>query len=172
MRIGLIAAMAENRVIGRGNALPWHISADLRNFRRLTLGKPIVMGRKTFESLGKPLPGRANIVITRNPASRPSFRPGGVTVCHDIDGALAAAREIAGSSGADEIMVIGGAEVYAATLPAADRLYLTLVDAEFDGDAFFPAFDPAAWTEVARDRHEADAPDSPAYSFIVLERAI
>ncbi|HMZ92826.1 MAG TPA: dihydrofolate reductase, partial [Pseudomonadales bacterium] len=137
--IALIAAMANNRVIGRDNQLPWHIAEDLRFFKRMTLGKPLIMGRNTFESLGRPLPGRPHIVISRNP----DYQPAGVERAATLEAAIARATELARASSADEIMVIGGAQVYAAALPYARRIYLTLVDAEVAGDTHFPAIDSA-----------------------------
>ncbi|HMY97914.1 MAG TPA: dihydrofolate reductase, partial [Pseudomonadales bacterium] len=137
--IALIAAMANNRVIGRDNQLPWHIAEDLRFFKRMTLGKPLIMGRNTFESLGRPLPGRPHIVISRNP----DYQPAGVERAATLEAAIARATELAQASSADEIMVIGGAQVYAAALPHAQRIYLTLVDAEVAGDTHFPAIDSA-----------------------------
>ncbi|HEY5790823.1 MAG TPA: dihydrofolate reductase, partial [Gammaproteobacteria bacterium] len=129
MQLALIAALDRNRLIGRDNALPWHLPADLQHFKRLTLGKPVLMGRRTWESLGRPLPGRHNIVLSRDPA----FRAEGATVVGSLDAALEAAGDAA------EAMVIGGAAFYATMLPRARRLYLTEVDGEFDGDAWFPA---------------------------------
>jgi dihydrofolate reductase len=143
IRLAMIAAMSRNRVIGRDNALPWHISADLKHFKRTTLGKPVVMGRKTFESIGRPLPGRTNIVVTR----QKDYRPDGVRVATSTASALALADEVAAADGADEVMVIGGEQLYRSLLPHAERLYLTEVDAEVEGDAFFPELD-ARW-EVA-----------------------
>lgn len=143
VRLAMIAAMSRNRVIGRDNALPWHISVDLKHFKRTTLGKPVVMGRKTFESIGRPLPGRTNIVVTR----QKDYRPDGVRVATSTASALALADEVAAADGADEVMVIGGEQLYRSLLPHAERLYLTEVDAEVEGDAFFPELD-ARW-EVA-----------------------
>lgn len=137
IRLAMIAAMSRNRVIGRDNALPWHISADLKHFKRTTLGKPVVMGRKTFESIGRPLPGRTNIVVTR----QKDYRPDGVRVATSTASALALADEVAAADGADEVMVIGGEQLYRSLLPHAERLYLTEVDAEVEGDAFFPELD-------------------------------
>ncbi|HNK33609.1 MAG TPA: type 3 dihydrofolate reductase, partial [Plasticicumulans sp.] len=141
-----IVAIGRNRVIGAGNALPWRLPDDLAHFKRLTLGKPVLMGRKTWESLGRPLPGRDNLVITRNPG----YHAAGARVFASLDTALAACSD------APEIMLIGGAELYAQTLPICDRLYLTEVDAAPDGDAFFPALDPADWRETAAEPHPAD----------------
>ncbi len=146
-RLALIVAMAKNRVIGRENDMPWHIPEDLRHFKALTLGKPVIMGRKTFDSitarLGKPLPGRMNIVISR---SAPQLPPG-VICCQGLEQALDKARAIAAETGADEIFVIGGAQIYALALPLAERVYLTDIGVEIAGDAFFPALDPALWRE-------------------------
>ena len=164
VRIALIVAMAENRVIGRGGDLPWRISADLKHFKAKTLGKPIVMGRKTFESIGKPLPGRANIVVTRGGASVPD----GVELVGDIDAALEIARERARESGADEIMIIGGAALYEAMLPRADRLYLTEIHEAVSGDTVFPEIDTGEWQEV--EREDRDDIHSAPVSFVTLDR--
>ncbi len=159
-RISLIAAMTHDRVIGIENRLPWKLPADMRWFRRHTLGKPIVMGRKTFESFGaKPLPDRLNIVITRDPG----YRAEGAVVVHSIDQALTAAGE------AEEVMIIGGASFYEQMLPRADRLYLTFVDADIEGDAWFPEFDAAQWQEVYREEHPADEKNPHACRFVILE---
>lgn len=166
MRISLIVAAARNGAIGRGGALPWHLPADLKRFKQLTLGKPILMGRKTFDSIGRPLPGRANIVITRDR----SYAPAGVTVVHGFDDALGKAREAAKQLGADEIVVIGGADIFRLALPVADRLHLTEVHADVRGDTFFPAFDRAEWAETLREDRKSDGADGMAYSFVVLER--
>lgn len=159
--ISLIAAMGRNRVIGQNNTLPWRLPADMRHFRRVTLGKPVLMGRKTFESLGRPLAGRTNIIITRDTTyAAPDCR-----VVHSVDEALMAA------SGSDEIMVLGGADIFAQFLPHAARLYLTCVHGDFDGDAFFPPYDPDAWVETVRTEQAADAENPYACSFLTLERA-
>jgi len=160
MHLALIAALDRNGLIGRDNALPWHLPADLQHFKRTTLGKPIVMGRKTWESLGRPLPGRHNIVLTRDPG----YRAEGATVVTSIDAALAAAGD------ADEVMVIGGAALYATLLPRADRLYLTRIDAAFEGDAWFPEVAPDEWREVAREVHAPDERNPYPYTFVTLER--
>ncbi|NIR60917.1 MAG: type 3 dihydrofolate reductase [Gammaproteobacteria bacterium] len=159
-RISLIVAMDRNDVIGRGNALPWHLPADLRHFRRLTLGKPVIMGRRTHESLGRPLPERTNIVISRDPG----FRAPGCLVARALPEALDAAGAV------PEVMVIGGAEVFEAALPRAARIYLTRVHAEVAGDARFPRLDPAAWREIEREDHPADERNPYPYSFVTLER--
>lgn len=165
MRLSIIVAAAENGVIGRNNALPWHLSEDLQHFKRLTLGKPILMGRKTFESIGRPLPGRTNIVISTNP----DYQPDGVRVVGSLPDALALAESIALIDGAEELMVIGGAQIYAEALPRAQRLYLTRVHAEVEGDAFLPAIDWSQWRETARERHTAVPPNPYDYSFVVYE---
>ncbi len=166
MTVALVAAVAKNRVIGAGGALPWHISADLKRFKQITMGKPVVMGRKTFESIGRPLGGRANIVISANP----DYHLTGVTVVSSFADALKLAQTIAEANEDGEVMVIGGAQVYHDALVRADRLYLTEVDAEYDGDVFFPELPEGQWREVAREDHPA-TDDEPGYSFVVLERA-
>ena len=160
MRISLVAALDRLRAIGRDNDLPWRLPDDLKRFKALTLGKPVLMGRKTWESLGRPLPGRDNLVITRNPG----YHAAGARVFASLDTALAACSDT------PEIMLIGGAELYAQTLPICDRLYLTEVDAAPDGDAFFPALDPADWRETAAEPHPADARHAHAFTWRVMER--
>ena len=160
MRISLIAALADNRVIGHENQLPWRISADLKHIKVVTMGKPIIMGRKTFESIGRPLPGRSNIVISRDE----SFEAEGVVVVHGIEQALEAA------AGCDEVMVIGGANIYQQLLARAGRLYLTEVKAEVVGDAWFPRIDAGEWAELERESHQADENNEFDYDFVVLER--
>jgi dihydrofolate reductase len=160
MLLSLIVAMDANRVIGHENRLPWHLPADLQHFRRITMGKPILMGRRTWESIGRPLPGRTSIVITRDP----SYTAGGCIVVHSVAAALEAAR------GHDEAMLIGGAQLYRQLLPRADRLYITQVDGEFPGDAWFPELDPSEWREVARSVHAPDDRNMHACTFITLER--
>ena len=160
MKLSLIVAMADNHGIGHNNRLPWHLPADLKHFRAITLGKPVLMGRKTWESIGRPLPGRTNIVITRNA----DYLAADCVVVHSLDEALRAA----GSAG--EVMVIGGAELYRQALPQADTLYLTLVHGEFEGDTRFPDWRPDDWRETARIDHGPDDRNPHAYSFITLER--
>jgi dihydrofolate reductase len=160
MKLSLIAAMAENRVIGHENRLPWHLPADLQHFKAITLGKPVLMGRKTWESIGRPLPGRTNIVITRDAG----YVAEGCVVAHSLEEAVREAGEAA------EVMVIGGAQLYRQALPLADTLYLTLVHAEFQGDTRFPDWQPKEWRETARIDHAADDRNPHAYSFITLER--
>ncbi len=151
--------MAENRAIGRDNALPWRLPNDLRHFRRLTMGHPVIMGRKNHESIGKPLFGRTNIVVTR----ARSYQSPGCIVTHSIEEAFAAAGDD------PDVFVIGGAELYAQTLSRAQWLYLTLVLAEVAGDTFFPALNSGKWREFSRERHESDAAHPYPYSFVTLE---
>jgi dihydrofolate reductase len=156
----LVAAVAANGVIGRGGQLPWHLPDDLKHFRAKTLGKPVIMGRRTFESIGKPLPGRRNVIVTRDPA----FRAEGCFVAHDLDAALDAAGP------APEIVVIGGASLYLDFLPRAERIYLTEVHAEVDGDSFFPDLSPVDWSRgQPRAPPPTDAPRD-AFSFVELWR--
>jgi dihydrofolate reductase len=166
MNIALIAAMATNRVIGRNNNLPWHLPNDLKYFKQATMGKPIMMGRKTFESIGRPLPGRTNIVITRDQA----YSAEGIRVVHSIEEALVLAESIALLDGAEELMVIGGEQLYQAVLPRAQRLYLTHVHAEVEGDAWFPVIDFDQWQELGREDFSADGPNPYDYSFVVYSR--
>ena len=158
--VTLIVAVADNGVIGRDNALPWHLPEDLKRFKRLTLGKPILMGRRTFESIGKPLPGRHNIVVTRDP----NYRGEGVTVVHDVGAALAAAGP------APEIMVIGGSELFRALLPQAARVHLTRVHGNIAGDVVWPALDDREWSVVEREVHAADERHAWAMTFEVWEK--
>lgn len=167
MKISLIVAVAENGVIGRNGALPWHVPSDLKTFRRITMGKPVVMGRKTFTSIGKPLPGRDNIIVTRDA----SFSASGTDHAASIDAALDIARRKATERGVDEIMVIGGAEIFALTLPMADRIYLTRIHARPDGDVVFPDPDPGVWREVSRAPVPPDPRDDAAATLLILERA-
>ena len=166
MIFSAIAAMARNRVIGQGNGLPWRLPGDLKFFKAMTLGKPVVMGRKTFQSIGKPLRDRPNIVVTRDSG----FAAEGVHVVRDIDTALDLAATLARETGAEEVMVIGGAEIYAQALPRIDRLYLTEIDAEIAGDAYFPEIEPRAWREAARTNPVLDEASGLSYCFITLHR--
>jgi dihydrofolate reductase len=161
-----IVAVAENGVIGRANGLPWRLKSDLQHFRALTLGRPVLMGRKTFLSIGRPLPKRTNIVVTRDHA----FAAHGVVAAPDIARALAVARSDALRRGADSIAVIGGAEIFRRLLPLARRLELTLVHAHPEGDVVLPDFDRSAWREVSRTEHPAAPGDSASYAFIRYER--
>ncbi|WP_417226969.1 type 3 dihydrofolate reductase [Amphritea sp.] len=166
MNLAIIVAQAENRVIGINNNLPWHLPEDLRYFKRVTMGKPIIMGRKTFESIGRPLPGRTNIVVSRDT----TYQPENVKVVHSLEAAKALAESICMVNGCDEAMVIGGAQIYEQALPLADRLYLTQVHAEVKGDAFFPVFHPGDWAEIGREDFLAAEHNPYDYSFIVLKR--
>jgi dihydrofolate reductase len=163
----LIAAVAENGVIGRGGEMPWRLKSDLQHFRRTTMGKPIVMGRRTYQSLFKPLVGRTTIVVTRDR----DFAAPGVVVAHSLEAALAAARGDALRRGTDTIMLAGGGELYGQTIGAADRLLITLVHARPAGDVTFPPIDPARWREVERTEHAAGAGDSAGFARIEYRRA-
>lgn len=167
MKISLVVAVAENGVIGRGGALPWHVPSDLKTFRRITMGKPVIMGRKTYDSIGKPLQGRDNIVVTRDAG----YSAAGVLPATSIDEALDIARRKAAERGVDEITVIGGAEIFALTIPLADRIYLTRIHARPDGDVTFPEPDPHIWREVSRSPLAPDPRDEAAATLLILERA-
>ena len=167
MQLSMIWAMAENRVIGRDNSLPWRLPNDMRHFMQTTMGRPVIMGRKTFESMKAPLPGRTNIVLTQNP----DWRRDGVQVVATLDEAIELAQSQCLIDGVDEVMVIGGAQIYEMALPQADKLYVTLVHDEPKGDVFFPEFDLAQWKTTADERFEADERHSSAYSIQTLERA-
>lgn len=165
--IALVVAAARNGVIGEHNSLPWKLPSELRRFREITLGHPCLMGRKTWEGLKGPLKGRDNLVLTRGGAIA---REGVLTVRSLAEG-LALGRDLASARGAGWVMVIGGGEVYAQALPLADRLYLTRVDMDVAGDTSFPALDPAAWREVAREPHAPGPGDSCGYTILTLDRA-
>lgn len=162
MRISLIVAIADNGVIGRDNDLPWHLSADLRRFKRLTMGHHLVMGRRTFDSIGRPLPGRQMIVISR---SQPEL-PDGVDLAPSLDAALAHARE----AGDTEVFIAGGAQIYRSALPLAERLYLTRVHRDFPGDVVFPEIDETEWRIVEQEDHPENESNPLAHSFLVLDR--
>lgn len=159
MRISLIVAMGENRVIGGSGHIPWHLPADFKHFKELTMGHPIVMGRKTFESIGRALPGRTNIVVTRDV----DHRRDGVVVVASPEAALAAA---AAAPGADEVFIIGGAEIYKLFLPRAERVYLTKVIGKFDGDVFFPELDEKKWRLAGSEPHAKDEKNPFDYTFL------
>lgn len=161
MLISFVVAMDERRLIGANGRLPWHLPADLKYFRRLTMGKPILMGRGTYEAIGRPLPGRHNIVVTHNSY----YEAPGCTVVHTVAAGLRAAGE------AEEVMVIGGATLFLQLFPQARRIYLTLIREVFTGDTWFPDFDPHGWTEAWREDHGPDPRNPYSYSFIRLERA-
>ena len=171
MKIALIVAMARNGVIGRENELPWHLSGDLRYFKAVTMGKPVIMGRKTWLSIGRPLPGRTNIIVTRQPEWQPQAQGASlpaVKVVRSIAQALQIARQTAAADNVSEVMVMGGAEIYNQTLPCADRLYITEVDAEVAGDAYFPVFDSDEWQET--ERTAGDSGGDYNYDFVIKER--
>ncbi len=162
MLVSIVAAMDRRRLIGRDGALPWRLPADLRRFRALTLGKPVVMGRKTFESIGRVLDGRLNVVLTGDR----SFHRNGAMVCHSLDAGLAACQ------GRDEVMIIGGASIYAQALAHSDRMYLTLIDEVFEGDAYFPRYEPCAWEETEREDHPAGEVAQFGFSYLTLRRLV
>ena len=162
--IVLVVAVADNGVIGRNGAMPWHLPADLRHFKRLTTGKPVIMGRKTFESIGKPLPGRHNIVLTRDAG----WQTEGVTLAPNLAEAIAAAG-LDPRARAGEIMVVGGAQIYAEALPIATRIELTRIHVSPEGDTFFPDPDPRHWREAARIEQPAEG-DAPAHDFLTYVR--
>lgn len=159
-RISIIAALADNRVIGRDNKLPWRLPADLAHFKRITMGKPMLMGRKTWESLPGLLPGRRHIVITRDV----HYQAKGAEIAHSLEAALELVANVA------EVMVVGGANIYAQFIPLAQRMYLTRVHTNATGDAWFPEFDSAQWQETAAEWHAADSTNEHPYSFIILQR--
>lgn len=161
-RLSIICAMDTNRVIGKNNALPWHLPADLGFFKRTTIGKPIIMGRKTFESIGKALPGRQNIVITRDR----NYIASGCDTAFSLDEAMAIAKP------SEEVMLIGGANLYRQTLDRADVMYLTLINHEFSGDAWFPEIDFSQWAQVMREDHDSDEKNQFPYSFVKYVREI
>ena len=160
MRLSIIAAKSANRVIGRNNDLPWRMPADWKRFKSLTMGHHLIMGRKTFESIGQPLPGRSTVVITH----QTGYAPAGVLVAHSIEQALEIAAED------DEVFVAGGAQIYQQLLPRADRLYLTSIHEEFEGDTHFPEFEESDWKLISEDSHEPDEKNPYPYSFLIYER--
>jgi len=159
--------MAENRVIGRENSLPWRLPTDMRHFMSTTLGKPVLMGRKTFESMKSALSGRTNIVLTRDP----DWQRQGVKVVHDLNSGIELAEQQCTIDGQDELMVIGGADIYALTLPIATRLYITHVQASPEGNVFFPEFDMADWQQVSAEQFDADEKHSAAFTIAVYDRS-
>jgi dihydrofolate reductase len=166
VHVALIWAMARNRVIGRDNRLPWRLPRDMQFFVATTMGKPVIMGRRTFESMKAPLAGRTNIVVT----SDTGYRREGVLVAHSLEAALDLAQAQCRADDVEEAMVIGGAEVYRVALPIATRLYVTLIDADVEGDTFFPEIDLDAWREVSREAFPADAGNGLPFSIVVFER--
>jgi dihydrofolate reductase len=172
MTISLIAAMAQNRIIGRDAAdgkpeLPWHLPDDFAYFKQKTSGHAIIMGRKSLDALGKPLPKRTNIVVTRNPG----FRAEGVRVVNTLEAAIEAAQQAEATHTQPELFVIGGAEIYALALPVANRIYLTEIKRDYDGNASFPDFDKTEWAEVSRQPHPVDDRHEAAFDFVVYEKA-
>ncbi|MET0605581.1 MAG: dihydrofolate reductase [Beijerinckiaceae bacterium] len=165
--IVIVAAMGRNRVIGRDNAMPWRMPTDLKRYRRLTMGKPMVMGRKTFLSIGRPLPGRESIVLTRDAGF---VAPDGVHVASSLEAALSLATARAAAMEADEIIIAGGGDIYAQAIDLADRLHITEIDAAPEGDARFPEIDGSRFREVGREAHPAAPPDDHAFSFVDYAR--
>ena len=166
MRLSLIVAMAENRIIGRDGAMPWHISADLRYFKQVTMGAPVIMGRKTFQSIGRALPGRTNIIITRDH----DFTGDGIEVVHDLQAALRKAAALCLVEGREEVFVIGGAQIYELALEQAERIYLTEIHTSPPGDTRFPLLDPDIWKETSREDHGPESEGGPAFSFLILDK--
>jgi dihydrofolate reductase len=183
IKVSAILAMSENRAIGKNNRLPWHIPADLRHFKQTTMGKPVIMGRKSYESLGKPLPGRLNIVVSRKYDNLDGFQPtahfdemeavGPVVkaaekpvLAASIEDAVEIAKQAAQERGLDEIFITGGGEIYKAALPLTERIYMTVIHKDYDGDVFFPELDMSQWQETGAERHEGD----PAFTIKILDR--
>ena len=158
-RVAIVAAVARNGVIGHRNRMPWHLPEDLRRFRQLTLGHAVIMGRRTFESIGKPLAGRNNIVVTRSPV----WTRSGCHAAHSLETALAAVHE------REDAFVIGGAQIYALALPVASRLYISEIERDFEGDAFFPEFDRSRWREVSRESRVLDGAGGFSYHFVAYD---
>jgi dihydrofolate reductase len=161
MKISLIVAMASNRAIGLNNQMPWHLSADLKRFKQITMGHPIIMGRLTFEAIGRPLPGRTNIIVSRNPA----YKQEGCVIVDSVEAAINQACRLA-----DEVFVIGGSTLYEASLPIAGTLYITQINQDFEGDTFFPALDESCWVELEREDVVDDPLVSFSYSFLILQK--
>ena len=166
MKFAIVVAAAKNGIIGKDNRLLWRLKSDLRRFRSLTIGKPVIMGRKTYDSIGKPLPDRTSIVVTRNP----DFEQEGVIVAATIEQAIERAVTVAEKSGVEEIMIAGGSEVYRQMFPQTDRIYMTEVALEPDGDAFFPGIDPLQFRETKRVEHKAGIDDEAAFAFVDYAR--
>ena len=158
-----MVARADNRVIGKDNNLVWHMPADLKYFKETTMGHYAIMGRKTYESVDKPLPGRTNIIVTR----QPDYHRAGCIVVHSVEEAFRLGEE----NGQEEVFILGGSQIYELTIAMADRIYLTEIKAEFEGDSYFPEIDHSKWTEVKREAHEPDEKNPHPYAFVVLERA-
>jgi dihydrofolate reductase len=166
MSLALIVAASENNVIGRDNQLPWYLPGDLAYFKAITMAKPVIMGRKTYESIGKPLPGRDNIVITRNS----DYPAEGIHVVASLQAAIDLAESLVLVNGGEEIMIIGGAQIYKQALPMAARVYLTRVHRHVEGDAWFPELDPSQWQEIAREDIAAEEPNPYDFSYLVMDR--
>jgi len=164
--LSMIVATADNNIIGKDNDMPWHLPADLAYFKKVTLGKPIIMGRKTFESIGRPLPGRRNIVISRDE----SYQAEGIDSVTSVEQALSLVDGSDGNEGAEEIMVIGGGAIYAHCLPKADRLYITHINAAIDGDTQFPNYDDGSWKKTASDVRDSDEKNVHQLDFCVYEK--
>lgn len=158
--------MSENRIIGRDGGMPWHLPGDLKYFKKTTMSKPIVMGRRTYESIGKPLPGRLNIVITRDQ----SYSPEGVTTVHTLEDAIAIGDRQAQQDGVNEVMIVGGGQIYAESLIITDRVYLTEIHASIDGDTMFPELSPHEWREISRTNSVDGELSDPQCSFVILDR--
>lgn len=167
VELALMAARARNQCIGRNNELPWRLPGDLQYFKRVTRGKPVIMGRRTWESLNRALPGRTNIVITRSP----DYEAEGGEVVHSLDEALELGEQVAARDNAGEVVVIGGADIFRTALARSDRVYMTEVHADVEGDTFFPDMDAGHWQEVQRDDYSVQPGDEYDYSFVVYERS-
>lgn len=165
-RLSILVAMAKNRVIGQNNTLPWHLPADLKHFKSLTMGKTIVMGRKTYQSIGRPLPGRTNIIITR----QTSYEAPGAVVVNSVEDALRVCKEI--SAHDSENFVIGGEKLYRQTIKICQRMYITEINRYFEGDTFFPEFNPDDWEETQRDKYFSDGDNCMEYHFVILDRKL
>jgi len=170
VKLSLIVALAQNHVIGIDNKLPWYLPNDLKYFKQVTMGKAIIMGRKTYESIGKPLPGRTNIIITRQPDYQPPGATDSVKVVASLEEARDAAENLAIINGQEEALIIGGAEIYAQALPLVDRMYMTEVHADVEGDAHFPEFDRSQWQQLVSEDFKAEGGNTYDYSFVVYER--
>ncbi|SFE08978.1 dihydrofolate reductase [Nitrosomonas sp. Nm166] len=162
--LSILVAMARNRVIGQNNKLPWHLPVDLKHFKSLTMDHIIIMGRKTYESIGRPLPGRTSIVITH----QKNFKALGATVVHSVEEALQVCKQVSIIN--HEHFIIGGEEIFRQTLKICQRMYITEIQRDFEGDTFFPEFDPNDWKETQRDKHYSDQDNNMEYHFIILDR--
>lgn len=163
-RLSILVAMARNRVIGQHNKLPWHLPADLKHFKLLTIGHVIIMGRKTYESIGRPLPGRTNIIITQ----QKNFAVPGATVVNSIEDALLACEQVNAAN--SECFIIGGEKLYRQTIAMCQRMYVTEIQRDFEGDTVFPEYDPGEWEETQRDKYFADGDNTIEYHFVILDR--